>query len=103
MVKIQKNQGIVRFLLVIIVAVLILSYLGFDIRTFIESDETQGNFKYVWGFFSDLWSDYIAPTWTRYIKPVWTYFWSFIGPTLENFGEGSLDPSQIITPAVDIP
>ncbi len=102
MSKTQNNQGLTRFVFLVVVAVLILSYLGFDLKTFIESDQTQGNLKYVWNLFLGLWNGFIAPIWTRYIQPILSYFWGFVGPTLENFGDGSLDPSQIITPAVDI-
>jgi len=88
----NTQSGFVRMIILIVVIVLILSYLGFDLKTFIESDQTQGNLRYVWGGVLWTWDVILEPIWTRYLSPVLTYFWGFIGGTLENFGEGSLNP-----------
>ena len=89
---INKQSGLIRMAIIIIILVLVLSYIGFDLKTFVESDKTQGNLRYVWGGVMWVWDSILSPIWTRYIYPVWSYFWSFIGPRLENFGEGSLNP-----------
>ncbi len=90
--KTNTQTGLIRTAILIVIGVLILSYLGFDLKSFIESDQTQSNLSYVWDMFLWIWDHIIDPVWTRYIDPVFSYLWSFIGPTLENFGEGSLNP-----------
>ncbi len=92
MITLHKKGGFIRMAFIVIIIILILSYVGIDLKSFIESDKTQSNLSYVWGGVLWMWDTVINPVWSRYIYPVWSYFWGFIGPTLENFGEGSLNP-----------
>jgi len=94
MTNIPKNQGLIKFAFLVVIGVLILSYLGFDLKTFIESDQTQGNLRYVWNGVLWIWSTILEPIWTRFVSPVLDYVWGFTGPELENFGDGSLNPFQ---------
>ncbi len=64
----NKSQGFVHLIVLIIVVVLILSYFRIDIRGFIESDLVQKNIGYVleilgrlWAFLFGLWQTYISP------------------------------------------
>ncbi|MEK7652354.1 MAG: hypothetical protein AAB334_00150 [Patescibacteria group bacterium] len=79
MTKKQTSGGLVKLVILIVIAILVLSYLGFDLKTSIESDQTQGNLKYVWGFAIDVWQNYlkgpILYLWNEiFIKLIWESF-----------------------------
>ena len=62
--------GFIKWLIIIIILVLILSYFGFDLKGLIEKEQTQENFKAVFAFFGKLWNDYLK-------RPV-VYVWDEI-------------------------
>jgi len=68
--KKQMNGGLIKLVILIVIVILALSYFGFDLKTFIESDQTQGNLKYVWGF--------VVNVWQNYLKGPLTYLWDEI-------------------------
>lgn len=79
MFRFPKNQGLVRTVLIVLVAILVLSYFGFDIKSIVESPLAQNNIGYVWGFVVGIWNNYLS-------QPV-MYFWNniFIGILWETF------------------
>ena len=72
----KKEQGLVKMIILIIIAIAILSWYGVDIKDFFMSEQVQKNFSYVWGFIKDIWSDYLATPasklWDIWIQYVWT-------------------------------
>ena len=82
MTKNNSQAGIIKLIVLIIVIVLILSYLGINIKTIAESEAGQANFAYVWqicqrigGWFGDLYQKYIA----GYFEPVLNFFSKYVG------------------------
>jgi len=67
---INKQSGFIKLILMIIIAIIILSYFGFNLRGIVESPETQGNLGYVWGLTVGVWDNYIG-------GPI-TYLWNDI-------------------------
>ncbi len=66
----NDNRGLVKWVFIIIIAIIILSYLGFDLRAIVESEGTQNNLNYVWGGVVMIWDNYLS-------DPV-LYFWNNI-------------------------
>ena len=60
---IKKYQGgwILKWAIIIVGIILVLSYFGFDLEKLINSDTTQGNFSYIGKFFNNLWVGYGKP------------------------------------------
>ena len=58
------NRGLIKMIIVIIIAIIILSYYGFDLKNIITSDQVQKNLSYVWGFVVALWDLFIHYVWT---------------------------------------
>jgi len=58
-IKNQDQKGFIKFIVIIVIAIIILSYFGFDIRSIIESPESQGNLGYVWGGVVYVWESWI--------------------------------------------
>jgi len=68
MVKFKNDKrGLIQWLVIVLIAVLVLSYFGFDLRAIIESEGTQGNLGYLWGLGVTVWNEYLS-------RPI-LYFW----------------------------
>ncbi|OHA46529.1 MAG: hypothetical protein A2541_00290 [Candidatus Taylorbacteria bacterium RIFOXYD2_FULL_36_9] len=51
----NKQGGLIKMIIIIIIAIAILSYYGVDIKDFVTSPQVQKNFSFVW----NLWLQYI--------------------------------------------
>jgi len=47
-------------IILVIVAILILSYFGFNLKDIAESDTSKSNFSYVWNFLSYIWKTFLV-------------------------------------------
>lgn len=56
----QKNKGLIKMVVVIVIALIVLGYFGFNIKDIIESNAVQTNLQYVWGFIKTFWNNYLA-------------------------------------------
>ena len=56
----NTQGGLIKMIILIIIAIAVLSWYGFDIKEFITSEQFQKNFGYVWDFTKTVWSDYLA-------------------------------------------
>ncbi|MEK7609581.1 MAG: hypothetical protein AAB470_00475 [Patescibacteria group bacterium] len=68
--KIPQNKGLVRAVIVIVIALLILSYLGINIRSIVNSPAGQENFNYT--------QEVILNVWNNYLKGPATYLYNDI-------------------------
>lgn len=66
----NDNRGLIKWIVIIVIAVIVLSYFGFDLRSIVESDATQNNLGYVWGGVVTVWNEYLS-------QPI-LYFWNNI-------------------------
>lgn len=51
----KNNQGLVRFIILVIIAIFLVSYFQIDIRGIVNSDIVQT----VWSFIQNIWYSYI--------------------------------------------
>lgn len=58
--KQNSQAGLIKMIIVIIIAIALLSWYGVDIKDFFTSPQAQKNFGYVWNFISGIWNDYLA-------------------------------------------
>jgi len=63
----NDKRGLIQWIVIILIAVIVLSYFGFDLRAIIESDRTQNNLGYLWGLGVTVWNNYLS-------QPI-LYFW----------------------------
>ena len=68
----QTNRGLVRTLVVILIALLLLSYFGLNIRSIVDSETIQEN----WAFVREL----AVNVWSNHMKPALFYLYSAIFP-----------------------
>ena len=75
----KKNRGFIGIIVLIVVAIIILSYLGFDLKKIFTSDLTQKNFSYITSFIKGVWSNYLSIpftfAWNEAIKPLLLIAW----------------------------
>ena len=74
--KIPRDRGIIRTIIIIVVALLILSYFGYNLRTIANSPTAHDNFSYVGEVLSNLWNNYLkTPTlfvWNIFVNYIWS-------------------------------
>ena len=70
----NKQRGIIKYIFLLFIAILILSYFGFDLEKFMNSEMVVKNLTYVKGFVLDLW--------TSYGKPLYDWLFNLFGPSI---------------------
>jgi len=99
----NQQGGFVKFIILIIIAIIVFSYFGFDIKGVVESPRTQENLSYVWSFVLSIWTNYLS-------EPI-LYFWnsifidilweSFVS-NMERLKEGQPTDLELLTPDVNL-
>ncbi len=46
--KLQKNQGIISLVVMIVIGILVLSYFGFNLKNFLDRPIVKENLSYAW-------------------------------------------------------
>ena len=89
--KIPTDGGLIKTIIIIVIALLIISYLGINLRSIVNSPTTQSNFSYVWNGIVYIWQTYLqAPA-----TVVWNFFLTYIwDPAIRN-----LEHLQTLPPA----
>ena len=77
--RINRQNGFVRTILIIIIAILVLSYLGIDLKAIVDAPGTQNNLNYVWGGVSYVWTNYLARPFNYlwydiFVDKIWSEF-----------------------------
>ncbi len=57
--NLTTNQGFIKLIIIVIVAVIILGYYGLDVRKVVEGPTVQKNLAYVGHVASDIWNGYL--------------------------------------------
>jgi len=83
--KNKTNRGLIKMILLIVVALLVLSYFGFNLRQIATSDTSKDNFGYV--------KEVVLNIWNKYLKKPAYYLWYDIflkliwEPAIENLNK----------------
>ncbi len=54
------NKGLIKAIILIVIALIVLGYFGFDVGDIINGPTVQANLHTVWGFVSKIWNNYLA-------------------------------------------
>ena len=75
----QRNRGLIGIILIIIIALLVISYFNINLQTVVQKPTTQQNFTYVASTSTSFWNTYLQ-------KPA-SYLWNtvFIGLLWSSF------------------
>lgn len=64
MKKIKENRGLVKAILVIVIALVILGYFGYNLRDIVNSPSVRDNVTYVWELLTKAW-DFVKNLFNR--------------------------------------
>jgi len=74
----KQPQGLIRMIILIIIAIAVLSWYGVDIKNFFSSELVQKNFSYIWNLIKDIWNNFLVTPaiylWGIWVDYVWTPF-----------------------------
>lgn len=74
----MRNQGLIKLIILIIVAVVILSYFGFDLKSILTSDLIKNNFGFLWDGLKTIWNSYLSEpanfVWGIFYDNLWLTF-----------------------------
>lgn len=98
----QKQEGLIKLIILIIIAIFVLSFFGISIRSLIEGESFQENFNYVLNVVKSVWQKYLAES----AKYLWNdifidLIWNSFIENLEKIKGGG--PSELIenAPSLD--
>jgi len=71
-----SQQGIIKFVLIIIVAIVALGYFGFNLRDIMQSPGVQANLSYAWQICLDAWNGWLKEPVVWFWTNIWVpYIW----------------------------
>ena len=81
----NKQGGLIKAILVIVIILLILAYFGLNLRSIVSSPTFQDNWSFLWNG--------IATIWDNYLKAPATYLWNIFvnyiwDPAIHNLQNG---------------
>jgi len=90
----KTDQGLIKWIIIIVIALIILGYYGFDVKKAVQSPTSQSNLTYVQQIISNVWHNYLQ-------KPA-SYLWKEVFlkliwyPALDNLKKiGNNEPTSI--------
>ena len=79
----KSNRGLIKLLILILIALIVLGYYGFSLRSAVQNPTTQDNVSYIWNGIMTVWNDYLkAPAlflWNIFVNDIWN-------PAINNLG-----------------
>lgn len=99
----RKNEsGLIKTIILIVIALAFLSYLGFNLRNFIESDIVQENFSYAWNWVKHVWNTYLVRPASYLWNDVWVdLFWEPFIDAMQKIKVGESPALMDSTPSVN--
>lgn len=92
--KINKQRGIVRTIIIIVIALLVISYFGINLRQVATSPTSESNFSYVWGGVVYVWDNYLEVPVTDAYHFFITYIWDPSIADIERINAGQLPSGE---------
>lgn len=68
------NDGLIKLVILIIIAAVVLGYFGINVRSIIESRGVKENLGYLWNGTKSIWNAYLAEP----AQFVWGVFYNYI-------------------------
>ena len=97
----NKEAGLVKLVVVIVIGILIISYMGISVRDVVESPAGQSNFGYIKEISVAAWDRYFEEPLTYFYREIWIeLMWEPFIEALRDIKAGrptSLEP-PIVTP-----
>ena len=72
------KKGLIKTIIVVVIALIVLGYFGFNVRDIINSPTVQANLSSAWDLVSNVWNNYLAAP----VMYVWNILWRIIQTAL---------------------
>jgi hypothetical protein len=83
MLIMKSNRGLIKLLILILIALIVLGYYGFSVRQAVQNPTTQDNISYIWTGTVAVWNDYFKASatflWNIFVNDIWN-------PAISNLG-----------------
>jgi hypothetical protein len=90
------EKGLIKMILIIVIAILVLSYFGVNLRALVSSPTTQDNISYVASGTVTVWDNYLKVPATALWHFFLTYVWSAAVTAIKN-GSVSVPTTELPT------
>jgi len=68
------QKGLVKLIIVIVIALIILGYFGFNVQHIVQSPQVSDNLHYVWGLVVYVW-EFIVGIWDKFVIAPIVFIW----------------------------
>ena len=83
------NQGLIKLIILIIIAVMVLGYFNVDLRSIWNSKSVQNNLGFLWESAKSIWNNYLAKP-TDFVWGIfYNYLWLSFIENMERLKEGA--------------
>jgi len=70
----QNKQGFIQIIIIVVLLVIILSLLGVSLSSLFSNPLLQNNFGVVWGWVSNVWTNYLSVPFVAIWYVIWINF-----------------------------
>jgi hypothetical protein len=72
----HTQQGLIKFILIVIVIIIVLGYFGFNLREIMDTPTVKDNLSYVWQAIVNVWNNWLKEPAGWFWTNVWVpYIW----------------------------
>jgi len=101
MAYIRRKNGFIQAIILVVIALIILGFFGFDVKDIIDSPLVQKNLGYVWGLVKDVWNKFLAEPALYFWHNIFiNLFWDTFIDNIQRLKKGKPDDFQENTPTV---
>lgn len=54
------NKGLIKTVILVVIALIVLGYFGFNVGDIINSPTVQANLQFTWNFVLNIWNNYLS-------------------------------------------
>jgi len=67
----MTKKGLIKTIIIIVIALIILGYFGFNVKDIINSPTVQANLNSAWDFATMIWNNYLSGPVSYVFQAVW--------------------------------
>lgn len=96
----NTKKGLIKTIIIIVIALIVLGFFGFNVRDIITSPSVQDNLNYVWGFVANAWDTYLKGP-AEYLFDIFkNLIWGAFVSNLESIKNGHGNSLENSAPSV---
>lgn len=97
----MKNQGFIRIILLVVIGLIVLGYVGVNLKDVIASPVVQENLSYGWQLAQKVWAEWLRGpvmwVWEHILKFFWELFWNGVQGLKDGNGPQTLmEGSEVV-------